>query len=237
MGAPARVCVVVPTYNEVDNALPLLEAVKEVRIPDLALLFVDDSSPDGTTEVLRSAVARETWVRLIVRNAKLGIGSAYQAGFREAIDSLGASILVEMDADLQHPPAAIPALVRAINAGADVAVGSRYVPGGSVSGLSLWRRSVSKGANAFARTVLGLPVRDSTSGFRAYTRAAAEIVTGTVLPTKGFEFQVASLHFLKTRMKMVEVPYAFAARTAGKSKLGISDMARFFFVVIRVAMG
>ena len=142
-----------------------------------------------------------------------------------------------MDADLQHPPAAIPALVGAIDAGADVAIGSRYVPGGSVSGLSLWRRAVSKGANAFARTVLGLPVKDSTSGFRAYTRAAAELVTCTVLPTKGFEFQVASLHLLKTRMKMVEVPYAFAARTAGKSKLGLSDMARFFFVVIRVAVG
>ena len=236
METPGGVCVVVPTYNEAENIVPLIDAVRASRIPTLGLLFVDDSSPDGTAAVIREAASKEDWLGLIVRDSKRGLGSAYQDGFREAVRSLGATVLVEMDADLQHPPSAIRSLVQAIQDGADVAVGSRYVEGASISGWSLWRRAVSKGANAFARGLLKLPVKDATSGFRAYTRAAADEVAETVLPNKGFEFQVASLHLLKTRMKMVEVPYAFAPRRAGKSKLGISDMGRFLFAVVRLSL-
>lgn len=236
MGDAYAVCVVVPTYNEMENVKQLVGAVTKVRAPDMALLFVDDSSPDGTGKTIAEVAEREPWVRLLTREGKMGIGSAYQDGFRNAISSLHPEIVVEMDADLQHPPSALSDLVRAIRDGADVAVGSRYVPGGGVSGWSLWRRAVSKVANAYARTLLGLPVRDATSGFRAYTAEAASKVSASDLPARGFEFQVASLKALKTGMKIKEVPYTFSARTAGKSKLGVGDMVRFLVAVSRLAL-
>jgi dolichol-phosphate mannosyltransferase len=233
--AQQKLCAVVPTYNERENIGRLVEEVRRTSIRGLTLLFVDDTSPDGTGDLIRDIASRDPSIKLLVRSAKTGIGSAYQDGFREAISSIAPDIIIEMDADLQHPPSVIAELVRAVQAGADVAVGSRYVAGGRVSGWSLWRRTVSRGANAYARTILGIRVRDATSGFRAYTRARAEQVTEASLPAKGFEFQVASLHLLKKGSRFVEVPYTFAARTAGKSKLGLADMARFFFSVIRIA--
>ncbi|MGD1055644.1 MAG: polyprenol monophosphomannose synthase [Nitrososphaerales archaeon] len=236
MKTQERLCVVVPTYNERENVGRLIEEVRSVAIPGLVLLFVDDTSPDGTGDLIRDIASRDPSVKLFVRSAKTGIGSAYQDGFREAISSIAPDIIIEMDADLQHPPSAIPELVRAIQAGADVAVGSRYVAGGGVPGWGLWRRTVSKGANAYARTMLGIKVRDATSGFRAYTRAKAEQLAFAALPARGFEFQVASLHLLKKGSRFVEVPYKFAVRTAGRSKLGLADMARFFFSVIRIAL-
>lgn len=236
MGDRYDVCIVVPTYNELENVRSLVAEVGKARGPDTALLFVDDSSPDGTGLEIASISKTEPWVRLLTRPGKMGIGSAYQEGFREAASSLSPSIIVEMDADLQHPPSAIPELVNAVRGGADVAVGSRYVRGGGSSGWSRWRRLVSRAANLYARTTLGLPVRDATSGFRAYTAEAALKVSEAGLPVRGFEFQVASLKALKTSTKIVEVPYTFSHRTAGKSKLGIWDVARFFVSVLRLAL-
>jgi dolichol-phosphate mannosyltransferase len=236
VGDQQRVCVVVPTYNERENILALVQATKDAHVPGLTLLFVDDSSPDGTADVIGEAMAREPWVKLLRRKAKLGIGSAYQDGFKEAIASFSPDVLVEMDADLQHPPSLIPSLVGAVKTGADVAIGSRYVEGGSAPKFSLWRRTVSRGANAYAKVLLRISVRDATSGFRAYSRHAAEVIASTDLPARGFEFQVASLHLLKTNMKMVEVPYSFAPRAAGRSKLGLYDMARFSVAVARLAL-
>lgn len=235
MQTQQKLCVVVPTYNERENVGRLLEEVRRAAVPGLTLLFVDDTSPDGTGDLIREMASHDPSVRLLVRKAKTGIGSAYQDGFRKAISLVAPDIIIEMDADLQHPPSVIRELVRAVQAGADVAVGSRYVAGGGVSGWNLWRRTVSKGANAYARTLLRIKVRDATSGFRAYTRVKAEQVANAVLPTKGFEFQVASLHLLK-ESRITEVPYIFADRTAGKSKLGVADMAQFFFAVIRIAL-
>ena len=236
MQAPQKLCVVVPTYNERENVERLVEEVRRAAVPDLTLLFVDDTSPDGTGDLIRGIASRDPSVRLLVRSAKTGIGSAYQDGFKEAISSIAPDIIIEMDADLQHPPSGIGELVKAVRAGADVAVGSRYVAGGGVSGWSLWRRTVSKGANAYARTLLRIEVRDATSGFRAYTRTKAEQVANATLPTKGFEFQVASLHLLKRGSLFAEVPYTFTARTAGRSKMGLADVVRFFFSVIRIAL-
>jgi dolichol-phosphate mannosyltransferase len=234
--AQQKLCVVVPTYNERENVGRLVEEVRRAAIPDLTLLFVDDTSPDGTGDVIRGIASRDPSVRLLVRSSKTGIGSAYQDGFREAILTMSPEIIIEMDADLQHPPSAISELVRTVQAGADVAIGSRYVAGGGVSGWNLWRRTVSKGANIYARVMLRIKVMDATSGFRAYTRAKAEQVASAALPAKGFEFQVASLYILKGESRFAEVPYTFAARKAGRSKLGLVDMARFFFSVFRIAI-
>ncbi|MGD0395662.1 MAG: polyprenol monophosphomannose synthase [Nitrososphaerales archaeon] len=236
MPANQKLCAVVPTYNERENIERLVEEVRGAAISGLTLLFVDDTSPDGTGDVIREISSRDPSVKLLVRRRKTGIGSAYQDGFRKAISSVAPDIIIEMDADLQHPPSAIRDLVRAVQAGADVAVGSRYIAGGGVSGWSLWRRTVSKGANAYARTMLRIKVRDATSGFRAYTKAKAEQIADTAMPAKGFEFQVASLHLLRNGSRFTEVPYTFAARAAGKSKMGLTDIARFFFSVIRIAL-
>ncbi len=237
MEAPPKVCVVVPTYNERENVGALVESIEESKLTDLSVLFVDDSSPDGTAEEVRRLAESKPWVRILVRENKRGIGSAYQDGFKEAVSQTGASILVEMDADLQHPASALPELVDAIAKGADVAVASRYVDAGGISGWSMWRRLVSRGANAYARTLLRLPVRDATSGFRAYNSRAAEELARSSLPAKGFEFQVAALHHLKRSCRIVEVPYVFVTRKAGKSKLRLWDTLRFFFAVMRISIG
>jgi dolichol-phosphate mannosyltransferase len=168
----------------------------------------------------------------------MGIGSAYLDGFKEALSSLQPDILVEMDADLQHPPSVIPKLVSAIaEGGADVAVASRYVKGGRSRGWGLSRRLVSKGANWLARTLLGLQVRDCTSGMRAYRKSSAQRLVAAKLPASGFEFQVAALYTLKDKAKVVEVPFVFQVRKAGVSKLKFKDVVRFFLYLIWVTLG
>ncbi|HZW84950.1 MAG TPA: glycosyltransferase, partial [Nitrososphaerales archaeon] len=122
----AGVCLVVPTYNEKENVAPLVQAVKALGDPQLSLLFVDDSSPDGTGDLIREAASREPWVSLLSREGKKGIGSAYQEGFKVALESKSPEVVVEMDADLQHPPSKIPELAAAVRNGAGVAVASRY---------------------------------------------------------------------------------------------------------------
>ncbi len=205
-------------------------------MPDVSVLFVDDSSPDGTSEEIRRIGLAEPWVRLLVRSSKQGLGSAYQTGFRDALSVMELDVVVEMDADLQHPPGTISALVQAIESGADVAIGSRYIAGGSVVGWNMVRRTVSRGANSFARTLLGLNVRDATSGFRAYNAKSAKLVAEAKLPAAGFEFQVASLYLLKDKAKMVEVPFTFVPRAAGTSKLAFADILQFFFAVVRMSV-
>ncbi len=228
-------CVVVPTYNERENVRALVQAIEDAHVPRLRLLFVDDSSPDGTAEVVREISESRPWVGLLLRSRKTGIGSAYQDGFRAAIAETDADILIEMDADLQHPPSAIPELIEAIGNGADVALASRYVQGGGISGWGRFRRLVSRVANGYTRFMLGLRARDTTSGLRAYSRRSASAIASANLPAKGFEFQVASLYLLKDQANVVEVPFVFVKRTAGKSKLGVGDMVRFFFAVARMS--
>jgi len=231
-----KVCVVIPTYNERENIRPLVTAIKEAEIPELQVLFVDDSSPDGTSEEVRAVSGTEPWVHLLTREAKKGIGSAYLDGFRFSVANLDPQIVLEMDADLQHPPGVIGALVRAVDGGADVAVASRYVEGGGVAGWSWSRRVVSSVANRYVRVLLGLRVKDCTSGFRAFNLGAIQTLLASDLPTTGFEFQVGVLLALKTGVKIVEVPFTFQPRKAGVSKLGLRDMFTFAIRVARMAI-
>jgi dolichol-phosphate mannosyltransferase len=228
--------VVIPTYNEIENVVPVVSALKATGIDDLVVLFVDDGSPDGTSGEIARVSKTEKWVNLLERDSKKGIGSAYRDGFRYAIERLDPEVLVEMDADLQHPPGALRTLLDAVGGGADVAIASRYMAGGGVEGWGRGRRIVSGGANSLARSLLGLPVRDCTSGFRAYRKDCAERIVNARLPAKGFEFQVATLHLLKDGTRMVEVPYTFTHRKAGKSKLGLTDVARFFLSVLKMSV-
>lgn len=225
-----KTCVVVPTFNEKDNIGPLVEALGGLGIPSLSVLFVDDSSPDGTAVEIKKEAESHRWVNLLLRTGKRGFSSACQDGLREAITRLDPSILISMDADMQHPPSAIPSLIEAVERGADVAVASRYVEGGGVEGWSFSRRIVSSVANGYARVLLGLKVKDCTSGFKAFDRRAAEKITSAKLRTKRFEYQIETLNILKG-FNVVEVPYRFVTRKAGQSKLRFWDLPRFFFAI------
>lgn len=230
-----KACVIVPTYNERGSVEPLLERLRRVGVPGLQVLFVDDSSPDGTADAVRAEMSKDASVHLIVRSGKKGIGSAHVAGFSLALSELGADAVVEMDADLQHPPEKIPELLASIGSGADVAVASRKVEGGGAPDWSFWRRTVSGGANLYARVILGIPVKDCTSGFRALGRNAAQALVDAESPSSEYFFQVASLYLLRKRgMKMVEVPFVFGRRTTGESKLGWGEVFRFFVGVLKL---
>ncbi len=230
-------CVVIPTYNERENIKPLLRRLREIGMPGLELLFVDDSSPDGTADVIREEMSGDASVHLLLRGSKQGIGSAHIEGFAEAMREYAADVLVELDADLQQPPEKIPELVASVRSGADVAVASRKVTGGGTVGWSLWRRTVSSGANFYARVLLGIPIRDCTSGFRALSRNAAQVLVEGKVQASQFYFQVASLYLLKKQgMKMVEIPFVFGERRSGRSKLGWGEIVGFFFGVLRLRL-
>lgn len=235
MEAQPRICVVVPTYNEKENVRPLVEGVESLGIPGLQMMFVDDSSPDGTAEEIRRLAAEYPNLHLVVRKEKRGLGGAHLEGFRRAMDDLDSQVMVEMDADLQHPPTKIADLVSAIGGGYGVVVASRKVEGGGTTGWALWRRGVSWGANALARMVLGLAVKDCTSGFRALNRRSAELLMDARLPDSSYSFQVASLFYLKRKgVKMSEIPFVFETRKAGRSKMGFREILRFFVSVLKL---
>jgi len=165
-----RTLIVLPTFNEAENISTVLERVR-AAVPEAHVLLIDDSSPDGTAELAEKMNERLGLIEVHSRAAKSGLGSAYRLGFRRGIEA-GYDVLVEMDSDLSHDPDALPALLSAVEAGADLAVGSRYVPGGRIPHWSWHRRALSKWGNRYAAFCLGIQVRDATSGFRAYRASA-----------------------------------------------------------------
>lgn len=224
------VSIVVPTYNERQNLPRLVEALAANLAFPYEIIVVDDSSPDHTADLARDLAQRHP-IRVIERPAKAGLGSAYRDGFAAA----RGEVVLEMDADLSHDPRHVPALVEAVVRGAGVAVGSRYVAGGSVVGWGWYRRIVSGVGNGVARAVLRLGVRDVTSGFRAYSREAAKVVQDA--RSDGYSFQVEALHLAKRRgLVIVEVPITFENRTVGKSKLAATEFATFLQTVARLRL-
>ncbi|MEA3199127.1 MAG: dolichol-phosphate mannosyltransferase [Thermoplasmata archaeon] len=220
--------VVVPTYNERQNLPRLVAAIAEHMPIDYEIVVVDDASPDGTGELARDLASAHP-IRVVSRPAKSGLGSAYRDGFAAA----KGDIIFEMDADLSHDPRYLPALIEAIESGADVAVGSRYAPQGRVVGWNWYRRLVSGTGNTLARLALGLKVGDTTSGYRAYVREAAGVVQA--VQSDGYAFQVEALHLARrTGMRIVEVPITFENRTVGKSKLGPSEFVAFLRTLVRL---
>lgn len=213
-----RSLIITPTYDERDNLERFVARVLEVA-PDAHVLVVDDASPDGTGEVADAIAARDARVSVLHRPGKLGLGSAYLEGFRRALAE-GYDVVVEMDADLSHDPAYLPAFFRAIERGADLVVGSRNMPGGGVEGWGVGRHVLSKGGSLYARTILGVPVRDLTTGFKAYTRRALEALELGAIRSNGYAFQIETTYrALRKGMRVVEVPIVFVDRTAGQSKM------------------
>lgn len=209
---------VLPTYNEADNLEPLAAAVLEQLPGDARVLVVDDRSPDGTGRIADELAAAEERVEVLHRPRKEGLGPAYLAGFRRALEG-GAGYVLEMDSDFSHDPADLPRLLSAIEE-ADLAIGSRYVEGGEVENWATVRKAISRGGSAYARLVLGLPVQDLTGGFKCFRRQVLETIPLELVSSRGYAFQVEMTYrAAKAGFKIVEVPICFRERRAGASKM------------------
>lgn len=210
--------VVLPTYNEAENIEEVLDLVRRAA-PEADVLVVDDGSPDGTAQLAERWGRDHGGVEVLSRAGKQGLGSAYRAGFRHGLEH-GYGILIEMDSDLQHDPAMLPALIHAVDDGADLAIGSRYVPGGQVPKWKWSRRVISQGGNVYAAVVLGMHVRDSTAGFRAYAAEAMRRIDLDGIRADGYGFQIEMAYAVsRNRGRIVEVPITFADRQRGTSKM------------------
>lgn len=213
-----RVLIITPTYNERDNLPVFLERVFAV-VPSVDVLVIDDNSPDGTGQLADQIAARDARVKVMHRPGKLGLGSAYVAGFRQALAS-DYDVVFEMDTDLSHDPRYIPTFLAALDEGADIVIGSRNIPGGGVQGWGPGRHVLSKGGSLYARTILGLNVRDLTSGYKAFRRRALEAVDLDQVKSNGYSFQIEMTYrALRRGMRVREVPIVFVDRRAGQSKM------------------
>ncbi|MEA2453354.1 MAG: dolichol-phosphate mannosyltransferase [Actinomycetota bacterium] len=211
--------VIVPTYNERENINEVARRLFDAAGGRVSLLVVDDGSPDGTAEVVKQIAAGPHDVHLIERPFKQGLGSAYRTGFAWAMDR-GYEAVVEMDADLSHDPADVPRLLDALEAGADLVIGSRYVRGGGTRNWGVFRRWLSKGANVYSRAWLGFDVKDSTAGFRAYRTSWLEDLGLDTVSSEGYAFQVEmTFRTFQARRRIVEVPITFVERERGNSKM------------------
>ncbi len=212
-----RVLVIVPTYQERENVEQIVTAVLEAA-PRVDVLVADDNSPDGTGEVADRMAVADSRVHVLHRPGKQGLGAAYLAGFTWGTER-GFDVLVEMDADGSHRPADLPRLLDAL-VDADVALGSRWVPGGTVVNWPRSREVLSRGGNLYTRLALGLPLRDATGGFRAYRTAALEKLDLAGVQSQGYCFQVdLAWRAVRTGARVVEVPITFVERERGESKM------------------
>ncbi len=228
------VLVIVPTYQEAATIGRIVAAVRSVG---MGVLVVDDGSPDGTAEIVAAVAGRDPRVGVLRRPGKGGLGPAYAAGFAAGL-AAGAGILCEMDADLSHDPADLPRLVAAIDAGADLAIGSRYVPGGRTEGWPVHRRWISRAGNAYARTLLRLPVADATAGFRAYRATALRRLRPGTCEASGYGFQIEMVwRAVAAGLEIREVPIVFRERTSGYSKMSTGIALEAMRLVTRWALG
>ena len=229
---------ILPTYNEAENVEAIVLASAEVLAraapAGFRILVVDDGSPDGTGRIADSMAAEQEWLEVLHRSEKNGIGPAYLAGFRHALD-LGAGFLMEMDSDFSHDPADLARLLAAMRAGADLALGSRYVPGGGVSDWGLLRRFISEGGSTYARWVLGLRVRDLTGGFKCFRREVLEAIHFDGVRSRGYAFQVElTYRAVRAGFRVVEVPITFRDRRRGQSKMSWRIAAEAMVLVPRL---
>jgi dolichol-phosphate mannosyltransferase len=223
-----KAVVCLPTYNELENLEPMLRALGD---KDVRVLVIDDSSPDGTGELADRLAQELDYVSVLHRETKEGLGPAYLAGFRRALSD-GAELVLEMDCDFSHDPNDVPRLLAAVEGGADLALGSRYVPGGGVRNWGLVRRVISAGGSLYARALLGVKVRDLTGGFKCYRRRALEAIDLDAIETKGYAFQIETTYrVLRAGFEVVEVPITFADREVGGSKMSKAIVAEAIWKV------
>jgi dolichol-phosphate mannosyltransferase len=223
----------VPTYDEATNVVAISEAILRT-LPGATLLVVDDASPDGTGDLADAMAAANPDVRVRHRRGKQGLGKAYIDGFSVALEG-GAGRVVQMDADWSHAPEYLPSLLRAIDDGADLVIGSRYVSGGGVQDWGLFRRLVSRGGSVFARTVLRLSAHDLTGGFKAWRREALEVIDWRAVHSGGYVFQIETTYLAsRAGARVAEVPIVFRDRREGVSKMSRRIIAEALIVVLRL---
>lgn len=214
----ARTLIVTPTYNEKENLPRFVDAVRSAW-PEADLMIVDDNSPDGTGAIADGIAAKDRQVQVMHRAGKLGLGTAYIQAFQKGI-AQGYDQFFEMDADLSHDVKYLPAFRQALESGADVVIGSRNIPGGGVEGWGLGRHVISKGGSLYSRTILGLGVKDLTSGYKAFSRRALDAIDIDSVHSNGYSFQIEmTFRALRKGMRVKEVPIVFVDRTAGRSKM------------------
>jgi dolichol-phosphate mannosyltransferase len=231
----ADTLIVVPTYNELSNLEAFVAALRAAA-PLAHLLIVDDNSPDGTGAFADELAARDTNVQVLHRPGKLGLGTAYLDGFRRGLAGTYQRFF-EMDADFSHDPGHLGAFFRALDDGADVVLGSRNVPGGAVEGWGLGRHLLSKGGSLYARTILGVGVRDLTGGYKAFTRRALERIGLSNVRSNGYSFQIEMTYrALLAGLSVVEVPITFVDRRVGQSKMSRRIFAEAIGVVWRLRL-
>jgi len=213
----ATVCL--PTYNERENLEAMLRALGDALRDGDRVLVVDDNSPDGTGELADRLAAELGFVDVLHRERKEGLGPAYLAGFRRALAD-GAELVLEMDCDFSHDPRDVPRLIAAAEDGADLALGSRYVHGGSIPNWGLTRRAISLGGNLYAQAVLQSRIRDLTGGFKCFRRRVLETIDLGAIDSRGYAFQIETTYrVLRAGFRVVEVPIAFVDREQGHSKM------------------
>ncbi|MGO4584278.1 polyprenol monophosphomannose synthase [Arthrobacter sp. 2RAF6] len=213
-----RVLTIIPTYNELES-LPKTLGRLRAAVPASDVLVVDDNSPDGTGQLADSIAAEDSQVHVLHRKGKEGLGAAYIAGFKWGL-AAGYDVLVEMDADGSHQPEQLPLLLDAINDGADLAMGSRWVPGGGTVNWPLYRQAISRTGSTYARLMLGLKIKDITGGYRAFRRSTLEALKLDQVESVGYGFQVdLAWRVAKLGLKIVERPITFVERELGASKM------------------
>lgn len=231
-----KIFIVIPTYNEASNIERLINKIFSLKL-NISIIIIDDNSPDGTGSIVEKLKNKfKNKLFIIHRKGKLGLGSAYKTGFKEVIKRKDADLVISMDADFSHDPKYIPSLVKKIDQGYDLVIGSRYIPGGGVS-WQFYRRLLSKGANLFANTILNLGVHDVTGAFRCYKKKVLETIPLDQIKSDGFSFfEEILLYCKKYRFKMGEIPIFFLDRQKGKSKLSKKEMIKFFFTIIKLKL-
>jgi dolichol-phosphate mannosyltransferase len=216
-----RALIVTPTYEEAENIVEFLERTRAAA-PEADILVVDDNSPDGTADLAEEIGGRLGHIEVLRRPRKIGIGDAVRDGFTQGIER-GYDVVVQIDADLSHDPAALPQLLAEIDRGADAAIGSRYVPGGSIPHWPWYRRAVSKWGNRYATLVLGVPIRDATSGYRAFRADILKTSDYSGTRSKGYGFQIELCYRVwKHGGRIAQVPITFTDRVRGHSKMSLS---------------
>jgi len=214
---PLRALVCLPTYNEQDNVVPMTEAILAAT-PDVDVLVIDDNSPDGTGRLADGIAAREPRVKVLHRAGKEGLGKAYLAGFEWALGH-GYELILEMDADFSHDPKYLPGMLEAARS-ADLVLGSRNIPGGGTVNWGVGRKIISRGGSFYARTILGIPVRDLTGGFKCFRRKVLESIDLPTVECSGYAFQIElTFRALRRGFRVVEFPIVFVDRRVGQSKM------------------
>ena len=215
-----RAMVCLPTYNERENLEPMVRALGEqIDTARDRVLVIDDNSPDGTGAIADELQAELPWVEVLHRKGKEGLGKAYLAGFHHAL-ARGAELVLEIDCDFSHDPKEVPHLIATCEAGADLALGSRWVDGGGTVNWGRGRMFVSRGGSFYARTILGVHVRDLTGGFKCFRRTVLETIDLDAIAAKGYGFQIETTYrALRAGFKVVEIPITFVDRRVGESKM------------------